>query len=161
MNDSKYILTLRPMPSAVPDAIRLRRVLKLLLRTYGFRCVDVREVIVHESGVIRESAATPVVGEFQADGGTASPSTKLPNPTAASTGDCGNERADGTATPQSCSSVRLMCAADDAKHHFGDVKRFDCVQSVQSVKIGGVTGPPPYRRTEGKQTPGIERLCDA
>ena len=39
----RFILTLEPLPNV--DAIRaLRFVLKRLLRGYGFRCVDIREV---------------------------------------------------------------------------------------------------------------------
>jgi hypothetical protein len=34
-------LTLRPLPDAVPADVRLRRLLKRLLRSYGFRCVNV------------------------------------------------------------------------------------------------------------------------
>ena len=41
--DVLYTLTLRPLKSDVPPIIRLRRVLKSLLRTYDFRCVDHRE----------------------------------------------------------------------------------------------------------------------
>ena len=35
-----FTLTLRPLKSDVPVYVRLRRVLKSLLRTYDFRCVD-------------------------------------------------------------------------------------------------------------------------
>lgn len=34
-----YVLTLRPLPGPIPDAIRLRRLLKLLLRALGLRCI--------------------------------------------------------------------------------------------------------------------------
>ena len=33
-----FTITLRPLPSAVPVFIRLRRMLKSLLRTYSFEC---------------------------------------------------------------------------------------------------------------------------
>ena len=39
---SEYILTIRSLPSAVPSTIRLRRLLKMALRTYQFRCTDYR-----------------------------------------------------------------------------------------------------------------------
>jgi hypothetical protein len=41
---SNYRLTIRSLPSAVPSQIRLRRLLKVMLRTFNFRCVAV-EVI--------------------------------------------------------------------------------------------------------------------
>jgi hypothetical protein len=39
-----YRLTLRALPWPTPPAVRLRAVLKRLLRTFGFVCVDAAEV---------------------------------------------------------------------------------------------------------------------
>jgi hypothetical protein len=39
-----YRLTLRALPCEVPAVQRLRAVLKRLLRTFKFRCVDVQEL---------------------------------------------------------------------------------------------------------------------
>lgn len=45
MSDRPLIrLTLKPLPDDVPEAIRLRHVLKRLLRTYGFRCMAIDNV---------------------------------------------------------------------------------------------------------------------
>jgi hypothetical protein len=46
-----FTLTLRalPDPDDVPAVVRLRRVLKSLLRSYRFRCVDVRPSVVENS----------------------------------------------------------------------------------------------------------------
>ena len=38
-----YILTLRPLASDVPPPIRLRRLLKIALRSCQLRCTDIRE----------------------------------------------------------------------------------------------------------------------
>ena len=81
-------LTLRPLPSAVPVFIRLRRVLKGLLRTYSFECVDygmtpTPPIQSGHSGPIATatlSHATPPTGN-----GTAEPvscSTDADNPVA-------------------------------------------------------------------------------
>jgi hypothetical protein len=34
-------LTLRPLPSTVPEEVRVRRALKMLLRTTELRCIEV------------------------------------------------------------------------------------------------------------------------
>lgn len=39
MNEPLYILTIRALPDAVAPERRLARLLKALLRAYGFRCV--------------------------------------------------------------------------------------------------------------------------
>jgi len=39
-----YRLTLRPLPGAAPAVVRLRRLLKSLLRAYGFRALAVEEL---------------------------------------------------------------------------------------------------------------------
>ena len=39
-----YVLVLRPLASDVPAAVRLRRALKILLRVFRLRVVDVREL---------------------------------------------------------------------------------------------------------------------
>jgi hypothetical protein len=38
-------ITLRPEGPGPPAAVRLKRCLKSLLRAYGLRCVDIREVV--------------------------------------------------------------------------------------------------------------------
>ncbi len=53
----QFTLTLRPLPHAVPVDVRLRRLLKTALRSFGFRAVDVREV----SPVQHDGAAAPVI----------------------------------------------------------------------------------------------------
>lgn len=40
----RYVLTLEALPDDVPAEVRLRRLLKLLLRGYRFRCVRVTPV---------------------------------------------------------------------------------------------------------------------
>ena len=40
----EYHLRLRAEPGMVPAVVRLRRFLKAALRSYGLRCVEVREV---------------------------------------------------------------------------------------------------------------------
>jgi len=40
----RYVLTVEALPDDVPAAVRLRRLLKLLLRGYRFRCVRVAPV---------------------------------------------------------------------------------------------------------------------
>ena len=49
---SRYKLTLRAIPEAdaPPDAIRLRRALKCLLRSWGLRCERIEEVGEESSG---------------------------------------------------------------------------------------------------------------
>jgi hypothetical protein len=39
-----YRLTLRAQPGAVPPVVRLRRLLKTALRSFGLRCLAVEEV---------------------------------------------------------------------------------------------------------------------
>jgi hypothetical protein len=39
-----FRLTIRPGRDAVPTVVRLRRLLKMLLRGYGFRCISVEEL---------------------------------------------------------------------------------------------------------------------
>lgn len=41
---ARYRLTLRSEPSSVPSPVRLRRLLKYLLRGFGFRCESVSEL---------------------------------------------------------------------------------------------------------------------
>ena len=43
MSKPKYTLTLEAQPSKVPATVRLRRLLKTMLRSYGFRCTAIRE----------------------------------------------------------------------------------------------------------------------
>ena len=42
--NQRIVLTLVDCGGEGPYAIRLRRLIKLMLRVFGFRCVDVREV---------------------------------------------------------------------------------------------------------------------
>jgi hypothetical protein len=44
----QYVLLLRSAKSEPPDPIRLRALLKLALRCFGFRCVSVREVSAND-----------------------------------------------------------------------------------------------------------------
>jgi hypothetical protein len=44
----RYELLLTPEPGLVPEIHRLRRCLKALLRCYGLRCLEVREVAAAE-----------------------------------------------------------------------------------------------------------------
>jgi hypothetical protein len=39
-----YTITLEAQPNAIPETVRLRRLLKLALRAFGFRCVSVKEI---------------------------------------------------------------------------------------------------------------------
>lgn len=39
-----FRITLRSLPNPAPSTVRLRQLLKLSLRVFGFRCVDVRQV---------------------------------------------------------------------------------------------------------------------
>jgi hypothetical protein len=41
-NKPRYALVLTALPSDIPPVIRLRRLLKALRRTYGFRCEHIR-----------------------------------------------------------------------------------------------------------------------
>ena len=41
----EFVIVVRSAPSPVPVYCRLRRALKMLLRAYGFRAVDVREAV--------------------------------------------------------------------------------------------------------------------
>jgi hypothetical protein len=40
-----FHLTLRPLPDRTPATVRLRRLLKILLRAYGFRVLGLRQVV--------------------------------------------------------------------------------------------------------------------
>lgn len=39
-----FLLRLRPLPSSIPAAVRLRRALKCLLRSFTLRCVLIAEL---------------------------------------------------------------------------------------------------------------------
>jgi len=39
---TQYTLTLRPLPSAMPEAIRMRKLLKTALRIYRFECQSIQ-----------------------------------------------------------------------------------------------------------------------
>lgn len=39
----RFVLTLEPLPGKLPAIVRLRRLLKRLLRSGGFRCVRIEE----------------------------------------------------------------------------------------------------------------------
>ena len=44
-NDNpKFALTLQSVPGDVPAIIRLRKFLKMALRSYGLRCTEIREI---------------------------------------------------------------------------------------------------------------------
>ncbi len=40
----QYVVTLEAQPQAIPGVIRLRRLLKLALRSYGFRCRRIEQI---------------------------------------------------------------------------------------------------------------------
>jgi hypothetical protein len=44
MSEERYIVTMKPEGAGPPGIIRLRRALKCLLRSFGLRAIDVREV---------------------------------------------------------------------------------------------------------------------
>jgi hypothetical protein len=62
--DPKYRLTLRALPGKVPVANRLRRLLKTLLRAYGFRCERVEDMA--EIPQFRNSGIRPETAEDKA-----------------------------------------------------------------------------------------------
>jgi hypothetical protein len=41
---SEWVLTFRPLPSDVPVEVRVRRLLKISLRAFGLKCVDMAVV---------------------------------------------------------------------------------------------------------------------
>lgn len=51
-----FILHIRPLKSDVPEYVRLRHVLKRLLRTYEFRCVDMQEIPCNQPVAVATSA---------------------------------------------------------------------------------------------------------
>jgi len=38
----RYVLTIQSLPDEVPAIVRLRRVLKAVLRSHRFRCIEIR-----------------------------------------------------------------------------------------------------------------------
>lgn len=52
-----WLIRLRPEPDAVPETIRLRRAIKMMLRTFRLRCVRVCE---ENKTPIRESFADSI-----------------------------------------------------------------------------------------------------
>jgi hypothetical protein len=49
---TRYRLVIRSEPSSVPEVVRLRRLLKVLLRCLCFRCEEVTEIPAHETDTI-------------------------------------------------------------------------------------------------------------
>lgn len=47
---NRWILHLQSQPSNVPESTRMRLVLKRLLRTYGFRCVNIQREGTESNG---------------------------------------------------------------------------------------------------------------
>jgi hypothetical protein len=60
---TRFRLTLESVPSDVPAEIRLRGLLKLMLRSFGLRCVEAKELTDGEE----ESTEVPA-SELQGDG---------------------------------------------------------------------------------------------
>lgn len=50
-----YVLTLRPERSDVPEEIRVRRALKVMLRTFGLRCTSIVEADANAVGAIENA----------------------------------------------------------------------------------------------------------
>jgi hypothetical protein len=57
----EFLLRLRALPDRTPPVIRLRRLLKALLRCYGFRAVEVRELPPENDVGTGGPAATAVI----------------------------------------------------------------------------------------------------
>jgi hypothetical protein len=55
----KFALVLQAEAWSTPAVIRLRRALKLLLRSFGLRCLDVREVKPDAPGERHDAIPTP------------------------------------------------------------------------------------------------------
>jgi hypothetical protein len=51
-----FSLVLRSLPADVPARIRLRRLLKILRRAFGFQCVDIRELTPADARVLASSS---------------------------------------------------------------------------------------------------------
>ena len=58
----RYHLVLQALPDGVPAPVRLRRLLKALLRGYGFRCLAAEEVVTEEEGAARGVLPDPAGG---------------------------------------------------------------------------------------------------
>ena len=58
---SDYVLTLRSLPGDAPPEIRLRKLLKLALRTCRFRCIGIQQK--DTTTAIVEDATTPAPSE--------------------------------------------------------------------------------------------------
>ena len=56
-NDVRVII--RALPDDAPASVRLRRWLKLGLRTFGLRCVSVEEVPIAASGLASAASCAP------------------------------------------------------------------------------------------------------
>lgn len=111
-------LTLRPLPSAVPVFIRLRRVLKGLLRTYSFECVDYG------------MTPTPPIQSGHS-GPIATPTLSDANP----------PTANGTPEGGSCNSVAATPVVD-AMGGMPDGQNVDRL-CLQGVNLGKCEGTPP------------------
>lgn len=73
MSHGRYLLVLRSVPSDVPAELRLRRVLKMLARGYGFHCEDCRELSEEDSAPAPGSLTHPHVrgaAGYDEEGGT-------------------------------------------------------------------------------------------
>jgi hypothetical protein len=59
-----FRLTVRPEPWSTPVTVRLRRALKVLLRSFGFRVVAVEQVKVSQTADPDQPDATPGQASF-------------------------------------------------------------------------------------------------
>jgi hypothetical protein len=60
VNPETYTLTLRPIPSDVPTALRLRKLLKFALRGCALRCTGIQQNGTASASADTETTDTPV-----------------------------------------------------------------------------------------------------
>lgn len=52
-----WTIQLRPISQDVPDAVKVRRLLKALLRSFGLRCIDIRQNVKPAQNRAAEAAS--------------------------------------------------------------------------------------------------------
>jgi hypothetical protein len=57
-----FILHLRSLPHEVPVWIRMRRLLKLLLRSLGFRCIGIEQIGIAQASEVAEPMVASSAG---------------------------------------------------------------------------------------------------
>jgi hypothetical protein len=55
-----WVITIRPLPSHVPEEVRVRRLLKIVLRAFALECTAVRDAKEQEKREAVEPMITPV-----------------------------------------------------------------------------------------------------